>query len=132
MTSKADVVWTVGLEVGMTATGVAGKDLGVGTMMGGVSNWGWDWCGRGGIMLDRRSTFHKGSRDPGSKSSKVVNEGVSDVKGRSAGVVTCQRRRSIAIGRVRSQAISSWRRSGNVTGVAAIKVDSKVGSREGA
>ena len=38
----------------------------------------------------------------------------------------------MAMGRVRSQAISSWRRSGKVAGVAAIKVDSKVRSREGA
>ena len=83
-------------------------------------------------MKDGRSTLHKGSSDPGSKSKKATVRGVLDVKGRSAGVVTCWRRRSIAIGRVRSRAISSWRRSGNVTGVAAIKVDSKVGSREGA
>ena len=87
--------------------------------------------GRGGAD-DGRSTLHKGSSDPGSKSRKAADGGVSDVKGRSAGVVTCWRRRSIAIGRVRSQAISSWRRSGKVTSVAAIKVDSKVGSREGA
>ena len=38
----------------------------------------------------------------------------------------------MAIGRVRSLAISSWRCSGKVMGVAIIKVDSKVGSREGA
>ena len=38
----------------------------------------------------------------------------------------------MAIGRVRSLAISSWRRSGKVMGVAAIKVDSKVRSKEGA
>ena len=79
-----------------------------------------------------RSTFHKGSSDPGSKSRKATDGGVSDVKGRSARVVTCWHRRFIAIGRVRSRAISSWRRSGKVAGVAAIKVDSKVGSREGA
>ena len=35
------------------------------------------------------------------------------------------------MGRVRSLAISSCRRSGKLAGVAAIKVDSKVGSREG-
>ena len=38
----------------------------------------------------------------------------------------------MAIGRVRSWAISSWRHSGKVAGVAAIKVDRKVGSRKGA
>ena len=36
------------------------------------------------------------------------------------------------MGRVRSLAISSWRWSGKFAGVAAIRVDSKVGSREGA
>ena len=35
------------------------------------------------------------------------------------------------MGRVKSQAISSWRLRGKVAGVAATKVDSKVGSREG-
>ena len=95
-----------------------------------------DWCrdrgGGGGSSKVGRSTLHKGSSDPGSKSRKAADGGVSDVKGRSAGVVTWRRRRSIAIGRVKSRAISSWRHSGKVTGVAAIKVDSKVGSREGA
>ena len=100
--------------------------------MGGVSNWGWDGGGGRGSVEDGRSTLHKGSRDPGSKSRKAADGGVSDIKGRSAGVVTCRQRRSITIGRVRSQAISSWRCSGNVMGVAAIKVDSKVRSREGA
>ena len=46
-------------------------------------------------------------------------------------MVTCWRRRSIAIGSVRSQATSSWSQSGKFAWVAAIKVDSKVGSREG-
>ena len=110
--------------------------------MGGASEGCRDRGRRGGVpggvgrgrrcLEDGRSTFHKGSSDPGSKSRKVAEGRVPDVKGRSAGVVTCRRRRSIAIGRVRSRAISSWRRRGNVTGVAAIKVDSKVGSREGA
>ena len=130
--SKADVVWAVGFEVGTTATGVTGKDSGMGTTTGGASNWGRDWGRGGGVSLDGRSTLHKGSRDPGSKSRKAAEGGVSDVKGRNAGVVICWCRRSIAIGRVRSQAISSWRCSGNVMGVAAIKVDSKVRSREGA
>ena len=35
------------------------------------------------------------------------------------------------MGKVRSHAISSWRCSGKIAGVATIKVDSKVGSREG-
>ena len=101
----------------------------------GIRGWGRvteDVGGRGGSAEDGRSTLHKGSSDPGSKSRKAADGGVSDVKGRSAGVVTCQHRRSIAIGKVRSWAISSWRRSGKVTGVATIKVDNKVGSREGA
>ena len=88
--------------------------------------------GDGGGTEDGRSTLHKGSSDPGSKSRKAADGGVSDVKGRSAGMVTCWHRRSIAMGRVRSWAISSWRHSGKITGVATIKVDNKVGSREGA
>ena len=40
--------------------------------------------------MDSRSTLHKGSRNSGSKSKKAVDGGVSDVKGRSARVVTCQ------------------------------------------
>ena len=100
--------------------------------MGGASDWGGDGHGGRRSLEDGRSTLHKGSRDLGSKSRKAADGGVSDVKGRSARVVTCQWRRSIAIGRVRSRAISSWRCSGNVTGVAAIKIDSEVGSREGA
>ena len=101
-------------------------------MTGGVSNGGRNRGGGRGSMLEGRSTLHKGSSDPGSKSRKAADGGLSDIKGRSAGVVTWQKSRSMAIGRVRSWAISSWRHSGKVTGVAAIKVDSKVRSREGA
>ena len=100
--------------------------------MGGASEWRGDGGGDREGSLEGRSTFHKGSRDLGSKSRKAADGGVLDVKGRSAGVVTCRRSRSITMGNVRSWAISSWRRRGNVTGVAATKIDSKVGSREGA
>ena len=57
-------------------------------MTGGVSNGGWDRGGGGGGLLEGRSTLHKGSSDPGSKSRKAADGGLSDVKGRSAGVVT--------------------------------------------
>ena len=129
---RTDVVWAIEFKVGVATTGVAGKESGARTATGGASNWGWDGRRGGGGAKDGRSTLHKGSRDPGSKSRKADDGGVSDAKGRSAGVETWRRRRSIAIGRVRSRAISSWRHSGKVTGVAAIKVDSKVGSKEGA
>ena len=47
-------------------------------------------------------------------------------------MVICWLSRSIAIGRVRSWAISSCSWSGKFTRVAAISIDSKVESREGA
>ena len=131
VTSCADIVWAVEFEVGVATAGVAGKESGVGMPMGGVSDGGRDGSRQGGLS-DGRSTLHKGSRDPGSKSRKATEGRVLDVKGRSAGVVTWRQRRSIAISKVRSRTISSWRQRGKVTGVAAIKVDSKVRSREGA
>ena len=107
--SGTDVVGAVGLEVGVAATGVAGKDLGAWMMVGGASKWHGDGGGGRGSSLKGRSTLHKGSRDSGSKSRKATDGGDSDIKGRSARVVTCQQRRSIAISRVRFLAISSWR-----------------------
>ena len=95
--SETDVVWAVLFEVGATATGVAGQDSGVGTTTGGVSKWGWDRGRRGGCAAGfvsggggevGRSTLHKGSSDPGSKSRKAADGGILDIKGRSAGVVT--------------------------------------------
>ena len=111
VTSCTDIVWAVEFEVGAATAGVAGKESGVGTTTGGVSDGGRDGSRQGGSS-DGRSTLHKGSRDPGSKSRKATEGGVSDVKGRSAGVVTWRRRRSIAIGKVRSHTISSWRQRG--------------------
>ena len=118
--------------MGTASAGKTGQGLGVGVTVRGTGDWGRDGCGGRRCSEDGRSTLHKGSRYSGSKSRKAADGGVSDIKGRSAGVVTCRQRRSIAIGRVRSLAISSWRRRGNVTGVAAIKIDNKVRSREGA
>ena len=109
VTSRTDVVGTVRFKVGAAAAGVAGQDSGAGATTGGASKGGRDGGGERGSSLEGRSTLHKGSRDSGSKSRKATDGGVSDIKGRSAGVVTCWQRRSIAIGRVRSLAISSWR-----------------------
>ena len=53
-----------------------------------MSNGGGDRCGWREGSLKGRSTLHKGSRDPGSKSRKATEGWVSDVKGRSAEVVT--------------------------------------------
>ena len=86
--SGTDVLWAVEFEVGSTAAGIAGEESGAGTSAGGASHWCWDGGGGGGSSKVGRSTFHKGSSDPGSKSRKVADGGVSDVKGRSAGVVT--------------------------------------------
>ena len=46
--------------------------------------------GRGGwFPLSRSSTLHKGFSNSGSKSRKISESGVSDIKGRRAGVVIC-------------------------------------------
>ena len=60
----------------------------MGVARGGARYWGGDGCGGRGSAEDGRSTLHKGSRDPGSKSRKAADGGVSDVKGSSAGVET--------------------------------------------
>ena len=84
------------------------------------------------MLLNGSSIFHKGSSDSDSKSRKVVESGIVDIKGRNARVVVWWQKRSIAIGRVKSWAISSWRQSGKLASVTAMRVESKVGSREGA
>ena len=56
--------------------------------MGGARYRGGDRCGGRGSAEDGRSTLHKGSRDPGSKSRKAADGGVLDIKGSSAGVET--------------------------------------------
>ena len=88
VTSGTDIVWAVKFEMGLTTTGIAEKESDVRAMTGEASDWGWNRGGQQGISADGRSTLHKGSRDPGSKSRKATDGGVSDVKGRSAGVVT--------------------------------------------
>ena len=66
--AEADVVGAVGFEMGLTATGVAGQDSGLGSMMGGAGDWGGDRDGGRGTLEVGSSTFHKGSSDLGSKS----------------------------------------------------------------
>ena len=131
--SQANVVRAVNLEMGMTAIGVAGQWLGSGMRVGGVSklDWGgcWDGDGRGRSPWRRSSTFHKGSSDSGSKSSKVVEGGIPDIEG---GRGTWFWSRSISIGRVRSLTISVWSGRGSVMGMAAISKKSIVRCREGA
>ena len=87
VTSGTDVLRAVEFEMGAAAAGVAGQESGAGTTMGGASNWFGDGSGGGRSLKVGRSTLHKGSSDPGSKSRKAADGGVSDVKGRSAGVV---------------------------------------------
>ena len=87
--ARTNVVGAIGFEVSLTATLVAGKKSGVRAIMGGARNWLGDWGGDGGggTLLSGSSTFHKGSSNPGSKSRKVPESGVSDIKGRRAGMV---------------------------------------------
>ena len=69
VTNGADVLGTVNLEVGVLSAGVTGKCPGVMLNTGGGNGNGSGGGGDGGgTPLRGSSTFHKGSRDLGSKS----------------------------------------------------------------